>query len=89
MAFDIKRLREHFDQTSSTDLKYMSYSSEAVLKQSPITSQVLMWVIATFILIMIIWASFATVDEFTRGAKLYLPVISRSYKIWKAVFWPN
>ena len=73
MAFDIKRLREHFDQTSSTDLKYMSYSSEAVLKQSPITSQVLMWVIATFILIMIIWASFATVDEFTRGEGKIVP----------------
>ena len=62
----LKKLSSHFDQTATTDLKYMSYSSEAVLKQSPITTQVLMWVIAIFLLVMIIWASLAEIDEFTR-----------------------
>lgn len=73
MGFDIKRLREHFDQTSSTDLKYMSYSSEAVLKQSPLGTQLLLWVIGGFIVVMVLWASFASVDEFTRGDGKIVP----------------
>ncbi|WP_438958834.1 HlyD family type I secretion periplasmic adaptor subunit, partial [Porticoccus sp.] len=58
---------------SSVDLKYMSYSSEAVLKQSPIVSQVLLWVIVAFLVIMLIWASLAKIDEFTRGEGKIVP----------------
>ena len=73
MSFELSKLKEHFDQTPSTDLKYMSYSSEAVLKQSPKTTQLLLWIIAAFILVMIVWASFAQVDEFTRGDGKIVP----------------
>lgn len=69
----LDKLRRQFNQTPSTDLKYMSYSSEAVLKQSPLIAQSLLWVIAAFILIMLIWASLAIVDEFTRGEGKIVP----------------
>jgi membrane fusion protein, adhesin transport system len=69
----LEKLGEYFDQTPSTDLKYMSYSSEAMLKQSPIVAQLLLWLIAAFILVMLVWASFAQVDEFTRGEGKIVP----------------
>tara|TARA_R110002096_G_scaffold436082_1_gene667035 strand:- start:2579 stop:3943 length:1365 start_codon:yes stop_codon:yes gene_type:complete len=69
----LEKLGKLFDQTSPTDLKYMSYSSEAMLKQSPIIAQLLLWLIAAFILIMLVWASFAKVDEFTRGEGKIVP----------------
>ncbi len=69
----LKKLRAQFGKTAATDLKYMSYSSEAMLKQSPLTAQLLLWVIAIFIATMTIWAAFAEVDEFTRGAGKIVP----------------
>lgn len=69
----LDKLRRQFQQTPSVDLKYMSYSSEAVLKQSPLVSQVLLWVIAVFIVVMLIWASQAQIDEFTRGEGKIVP----------------
>jgi adhesin transport system membrane fusion protein len=69
----LDKVREQFNQTPSTDLKYMSYSSEAVLKQSPLIAQSLLWVIAAFIVIMLVWASLAIVDEFTRGEGKIVP----------------
>lgn len=67
------KFRKHFQQTSAVDLKYMSYSSEAVLKQSPLVSQLLLWVIAAFIVVMLVWASLAKIDEFTRGEGKIVP----------------
>ncbi|MEH6529263.1 MAG: HlyD family type I secretion periplasmic adaptor subunit [Porticoccus sp.] len=69
----LDKVRKQFNQTPSTDLKYMSYSSEAVLKQSPLIAQSLLWVIAAFIVIMLAWASLAVVDEFTRGEGKIVP----------------
>ncbi|MDX2350431.1 MAG: HlyD family type I secretion periplasmic adaptor subunit [Porticoccus sp.] len=69
----LDKVRKQFNQTPSTDLKYMSYSSEAVLKQSPLIAQSLLWVIAAFIVIMMTWASLAIVDEFTRGEGKIVP----------------
>ena len=69
----LDKVRKHFNQTPSTDLKYMSYSSEAVLKQSPLIAQSLLWVIAAFIVVMMTWASLAVVDEFTRGEGKIVP----------------
>jgi adhesin transport system membrane fusion protein len=68
-----QNLRRQFQQTPAVDLKYMSYSSEAVLKQSPLVSQILLWVIAAFIIAMLIWASQAEIDEFTRGEGKIVP----------------
>lgn len=69
----LEKLRRQLDKTSAVDLKYMSYSSEAVLKQSPFVSQVLLWVIAAFLVIMMIWASLARIDEFARGEGKIVP----------------
>jgi membrane fusion protein, adhesin transport system len=69
----LDNVRKQLNQTPSTDLKYMSYSSEAVLKQSPLIAQLLLWVIAAFIVIMLAWASLAIVDEFTRGEGKIVP----------------
>ena len=69
----LDKVRKHFNQTPSTDLKYMSYSSEAVLKQSPLIAQSLLWVIVAFIVVMMTWASLAVVDEFTRGEGKIVP----------------
>jgi membrane fusion protein, adhesin transport system len=66
-------VRKQLKQTPSTDLKYMSYSSEAVLKQSPLIAQLLLWLIAAFIVIMLTWASVAVVDEFARGEGKIVP----------------
>ncbi len=69
----LDKLRKQLNQTPSTDLKYMSYSSEAVLKQSPLIAQSLLWIIAALIVIMLTWASLAVVDEFTRGEGKIVP----------------
>lgn len=69
----LDKVRKQLNQTPSTDLKYMSYSSEAVLKQSPLIAQLLLWVIAAFIVIMLTWASLAIVDEFTRAEGKIVP----------------
>lgn len=69
----LKKLGRYFEQTPSTDLKYMSYSSEAMLKQSPMVAQLLLWLIAIFIVVILLWASLAKVDEFTRGSGKIVP----------------
>ncbi len=73
MAARIDRLRKHFDQSRAVDLKYMSYSSEAMLQQAPRLSRVMLWLICGFIALMILWASLAVVDEFTRGIGRVVP----------------
>lgn len=55
MAARIDRLRKHFDQSRAVDLKYMSYSSEAMLQQAPRLSRVMLWLICVFIALMILW----------------------------------
>ena len=57
----------------ATDLKYMSYSSEAVLQETPRKSRLLLLSVALFILVMLIWSGFAEIDEFTRGQGKIVP----------------
>lgn len=71
--FDLKKLRRHYDHVQRVDLKYMSYSSEAVLQQTPYLSRLLMWVLAALIVVMLIWAAVAEVDEFTRAEGRVVP----------------
>ena len=40
----LKKLSRYLDDTKSVDLKYMSYSSEAMMQQSPVMSRLLLWV---------------------------------------------
>ncbi|NHO87045.1 HlyD family type I secretion periplasmic adaptor subunit [Pseudoteredinibacter isoporae] len=55
------------------DLDYMSSAAAAVLQQSPRGGQQLLWAICTFVIVAIVWASLAYVDEFTRGEGKVIP----------------
>ncbi|BFM11184.1 HlyD family type I secretion periplasmic adaptor subunit [Simiduia litorea] len=61
--------RPHFDD----DLDYMSSSAAAVLQQSPRGGQALLWAVAVFFVVILLWASFASIDEFTRGEGRVIP----------------
>ncbi|MCV6606157.1 MAG: HlyD family type I secretion periplasmic adaptor subunit [Porticoccaceae bacterium] len=69
----LKKLSRYLDDTKSVDLKYMSYSSEAMMQQSPVMSRLLLWIAGLFLLVMVIWAAFANIDEFTRGDGKIVP----------------
>lgn len=51
----------------------MSYSSEALLQQTPGLSRFMLWIVCLFIISMLLWASLAHVDEFTRGQGRIVP----------------
>ncbi|GAA6154063.1 HlyD family type I secretion periplasmic adaptor subunit [Pseudoteredinibacter isoporae] len=55
------------------DLDYMSSAAAAVLQQSPRGGQQLLWAICSFVIVAIVWASLAYVDEFTRGEGKVIP----------------
>lgn len=66
-------IKSSLDVSSATDLKYMSYSSEAMLQQAPGVQRLLLRVICVFVLAAITWAYFAEIDEFTRGQGRIVP----------------
>nr|WP_246341235.1 HlyD family type I secretion periplasmic adaptor subunit [Simiduia aestuariiviva] len=55
------------------DLNYMNSSAAAVLQQSPKGGQILLWAILAFVLLILVWAAMAAVDEFTRGEGRVIP----------------
>jgi adhesin transport system membrane fusion protein len=55
------------------DLSYASSASAAILHQTPKGGQQLLWAIAIFVVVMVIWSSLAKVDEFTRGEGQVIP----------------
>jgi adhesin transport system membrane fusion protein len=55
------------------DLTYASSASAAILHQTPKGGQQLLWAIAVFVVAMVVWASLANVDEFTRGEGQVIP----------------
>ncbi len=69
----IEAVKSRLDVTPATDLKYMSYSSEAMLQQAPSVQRLLLRVIVVFVLVAITWAYFAEIDEFTRGQGRIVP----------------
>lgn len=72
-SFDLKKLRQHYDAVQRVDLKYMSYSSEAVLQQTPLLSRLLMWTLVALLVVMFTWAAVAEIDEFTRAEGRVVP----------------
>lgn len=60
-------------QAQAQDITYISSAAGAVLEQSPRGGQQLLWSIALFFLVMLVWAAFAEVDEFTRGEGKVIP----------------
>lgn len=65
------------NQSSETvddvDLSYASSASSAILYQTPKGGQQLLWAIVIFVVAMVVWSSWATVDEFTRGEGQVIP----------------
>lgn len=55
------------------DLSYASSASAAILHQTPKGGQQLLWAIVIFVVVMIVWAYLAKVDEFTRGEGQVIP----------------
>lgn len=68
-----RKFKQTLDVTPATDLKYMSYSSEAMLQQAPGLHRILLRTISLFVVVMLTWAYFAEVDEFTRGQGRIVP----------------
>jgi len=69
----LRRLFDGNSRVEEQDLNYVSSASAAVLLQSPRGAQSLLVVITACVLFFIIWASFAQVDEFTRGEGRVIP----------------
>jgi adhesin transport system membrane fusion protein len=69
----LARLRRNLAIRPATDLRYMSYASEAVLLQAPGLHRRLLWSLCAIVLVMLVWAYFAKIDEFTRGEGRIVP----------------
>lgn len=68
--------KQWFEAESKADVEeisYMSSAAGAVMERSPRGGQQLLWAIAAFFLVMLLWAAFANVDEFTRGEGKVIP----------------
>ena len=55
------------------DLKFMSSLSEAVLAKAPSTSKKILYALSFTIFWLIVWASWAQIDEITRGSGKIIP----------------
>lgn len=55
------------------DLQYMESLSAAVLQKAPVKSKILLWIMISVIVLLIIWANFAHVDELARGVGKVIP----------------
>ncbi|WP_372741863.1 HlyD family type I secretion periplasmic adaptor subunit [Neptunomonas sp.] len=58
---------------AADDLHYMPSVSEALLEQAPKGARTLLWCMVAFVVIAIIWASWATLDEISRGEGEIIP----------------
>lgn len=69
----LDRIKKGLDITPAADLKYMSYSSEALLQKAPQLQRLLLYIIAVFLVVVITWANYAEIDEFTRAQGKIVP----------------
>ncbi|MEA3228800.1 MAG: biotin/lipoyl-binding protein, partial [Campylobacterota bacterium] len=58
---------------SQKDLEFMQSLSSAVMTKAPIKSSIVLWVSFFSIVWLIFWASFAEVDEITKGSGTVIP----------------
>lgn len=49
------------------DLEFMTDTSAAVLENVSMSAHIILWTAAIFVVVAVLWASFATLDEITRG----------------------
>ncbi len=55
------------------DTQFMTSISEAMLEQTPRSARLLLWVMALFVLLAIVWANWAELDEISRGEGAIIP----------------
>ena len=55
------------------DLKFMSSLSEAVLAKAPSTSKKILYAVSITVFWLLLWASWAQIDEITRGSGKIIP----------------
>lgn len=67
------KLTENGTKYSPEDIEYMSSLSAAVLEQQTSRSHIVVWLSSIAILWLIIWSSFAQIDERTRGIGKVIP----------------
>lgn len=70
--FHNKSSEEHHEY-SPEDIEYMSSLSAAVLEQQTSRSHIAVWLACIGILWLIVWSSFAKIDERTRGSGKVIP----------------
>ncbi len=67
------KTKEEPKDYSAEDIEYMSSLSAAVLEQQSSKSHIAVWIALISILWLIIWSSFAQIDERTRGSGKVIP----------------
>jgi len=65
--------REDDATFDADDVNYMSHTHAVMVQTTPSGARVIIWAILAFIIIAVIWASFATLDEVTRGSGKVIP----------------
>lgn len=55
------------------DVNYMSSTHAVLVQTTPSGARIILWAMLLFIIVAVIWASFATLDEVTRGAGKVIP----------------
>ncbi|CAH0993430.1 Type I secretion system membrane fusion protein PrsE [Sinobacterium norvegicum] len=69
----VNRIFPQDDSISEQDLPYMSSVSEALIEKTPHGPQKLFRLIFLIFIVLVLWGSFAEVDEFTRGLGKVVP----------------
>lgn len=69
----ILELYKNQNKYDAYDLRFMSSLSEAILAKAPKSSRRILWLIFISVFWFILWASFAEVDEITRGQGKIIP----------------
>jgi membrane fusion protein, adhesin transport system len=68
-----KRQQQHGENFSEVDLAYMSSLSAAVLQKSPLKSKLIVWIGFLVVVWLVVWSSFAQIDEITKGSGKVIP----------------
>jgi len=70
-----KKFRRRDDEAvfDADDVNYMSSTHAVLVQTTPSGARIIIWAMLLFIIVAIIWASFASLDEVTRGAGKVIP----------------
>jgi len=71
----LRKFKRRDDETvfDTDDVNYMSSTHAVLVQTTPSGARVIIWAMLLFIIVAVIWASFATLDEVTRGSGKVIP----------------